>query len=38
MDEYRMNAKYKKEEAALAEEKKKKGGAEAEAEGESFTL
>jgi hypothetical protein len=37
MDEYRMNQKYKDEEAALAEKKKKEGGAEKEG-GESFTL
>ncbi len=36
MDEYRMNQKYKDEEAAMAEKKKKEGGAE-EGEG-SFTL
>jgi hypothetical protein len=38
MDEYRMNEKYKKEEAALADKKKKESGSKEGGEGESFTL
>ncbi len=38
MDEYRMNEKYKKQEAEQAEKNKKEGGGESAAGGESFTL